>query len=83
MLYSGHGRTIKANLGKISGDRIKAWWYNPRNGSATVIGTFENRGLREFTPPSHAGFAADWVLVLDDAEKGFAPPGTKSLLGQK
>jgi enterochelin esterase-like enzyme len=80
-LYSGHGRTIKVNLGKISGDKVKAWWYNPRNGSVTAIDTFDNTGVREFVAPSHAGFAADWVLVLDDVSKNFAPPGRKSLFG--
>jgi hypothetical protein len=80
MLYSGHGRAIKVTMGKISGKQVKAWWYNPRNGSATEIGTFDDSGSRGFTPPSHAGFAADWVLVLDDTEKDFPPPGAKSLI---
>lgn len=81
-LYSGHGRKIKANLGKISGKQVKAWWYNPRNGSVTEIGTFGNTGAKEFTPPSHAGFGADWVLVLDDVTKGFAAPGSKSVMAR-
>ena len=28
-----------------------AWWFNPRTGKATAIGTFPNTGDRTFTPP--------------------------------
>ncbi len=76
MIYNAQGRPFTVVLGKISGERIKAWWYNPRNGSAVVADTFENRGQREFTCPSHQGFGADWVLVLDDAARNFPPPGS-------
>jgi hypothetical protein len=31
-----------------------------------------------FTPPT-PGEALDWVLVLDDAAKGFPPPGSRPL----
>jgi len=31
---------------------------------------------REFTPPS-SGPGNDWVLVLDDVDKNFPPPGAK------
>ncbi len=74
--YSAQGRKFTLRLGKISGARLKGWWYNPRSGSAELIGTFENAGEREFTPPSE-GFGSDWVLVLDDAGRGFAAPGMK------
>jgi hypothetical protein len=53
---------------------VKAWWFNPRNGEASAIGEFSNTGEREFNPPD-PGEALDWVLVLDDAAKGFPPPG--------
>jgi hypothetical protein len=55
---------------------VRAWWYNPRNGQATEIGTFDNKGEREFTPPD-PGEMADWVLVLDDAAKNYPAPGTR------
>jgi hypothetical protein len=73
-IYSGNGRKFTVNLGKISGERAKAWWYNPRTGTATETETIANTGTREFTCPSE-GFGSDWVLVLDDASKKFAPPG--------
>lgn len=74
MVYVPAGRPFKVNLNKLSGDRIKAWWFNPRNGKATLIGTFAKASERQFAPPD-AGENLDWVLVLDDASKNFPPPG--------
>lgn len=74
MIYAPVGRSFKVRMEKISGPQAKAWWFNPRNGQTVAIGTFETRGEREFTPPD-PGEMLDWVLVLDDAAKGFPPPG--------
>lgn len=73
-IYSANGRKFTVNLGKVSGDRVKAWWYNPRTGTATELETIDNTGTREFVCPSE-GFGSDWVLVLDDASKKFGQPG--------
>jgi Protein of unknown function (DUF4038)/Putative collagen-binding domain of a collagenase len=73
-VYSAQGRPFTVNLGKISGDRVKAWWFNPRNGAAREFDSFDNRGTHDFEPPSQ-GFGSDWVLVLDDAGKQFRAPG--------
>jgi enterochelin esterase-like enzyme len=73
-VYSAQGRPFTVNLGKIPGALLQAWWYNPRTGTATEAGTFENRGTKDFTPPSQ-GFGSDWVLVLDNAARLFPPPG--------
>jgi hypothetical protein len=61
---------------KLSGTTIKAYWYDPRLGTATHIEDFPKSEGRQFTPPS-SGPGNDWVLVLDDAAKNFPPPGTK------
>lgn len=76
-IYSGHGRPFTVNLGRISGGQLNGWWYNPRNGAAEKIGTFENRGTREFVPHLHGGLGTDYVLVLDDATKDFPAPGQR------
>jgi hypothetical protein len=72
--YSAQGRKFTVNLGRISGGTVKANWYNPRTGTSSAIGAFENTGSREFACPSE-GFGSDWVLVLDDAAKNFPDPG--------
>jgi hypothetical protein len=74
MVYAPAGRPFRARMGAIAGARVKAWWFNPRTGDATAIGTFANTGEREFTPPD-PGEALDWVLVLDDDAKRYPPPG--------
>ena len=62
-------------MGKISGERVKGWWYNPRSGtSRSDSGLSTTAGTREFIRPSE-GFGSDWVLVLDDAAKNFSIPG--------
>jgi hypothetical protein len=74
MVYAPLGRKFKVRMSAIQGEKVKAWWFNPRNGEASAIGEFSNTGEREFNPPD-PGEALDWVLVLDDAAKGFPPPG--------
>lgn len=78
MVYAPVGRRFSVNMDKISGSKVKAWWFNPRDGKATIIGEFANAGVRQFTPPDE-GEMLDWVLVLDDATKKFPPPGTSNL----
>ena len=78
-IYSAQGRSFTVHLGKISGDRVTAWWFNPRNGHAEKIDTFDNRGTRDFTPHVHGGFGTDYVLVLDDASKNFPAPGSTTV----
>jgi hypothetical protein len=77
MVYAPVGRAFKVRMDKIKGSTVKVWWFNPRTGEATAIGEFPNTGERRFTPPDH-GEMLDWVLVLDDASRGFPPPGGAS-----
>ena len=62
-------RTIQMN--KISGSRVKCYWYNTGTGERTLIGTYKNSGTRTFSTPE----GLDWLLVIDDADAGYAPPG--------
>jgi len=73
-VYTPLGRKVSVHLDKLSGASLRAWWYDPRHGTADEIGVFDKQGTREFTPPIH-GKGNDWVLVLDDAGQGFPPPG--------
>ena len=74
MVYAPIGRPFSVRMDAIKGPKVKAWWFNPRDGKATLIGEFANRGEKRFAPPD-AGEATDWVLVLDDAAIGYPPPG--------
>jgi hypothetical protein len=75
MVYAPVGRPFAVRMAAVSGARVKAWWFDPRDGKATAIAEFPNDGgERTFAPPS-PGEALDWVLVLDDAAQGYGPPG--------
>lgn len=77
MVYAPIGRTFSVNASMLKGEKLVAWWYSPRSGKARKIGKFVNDGSRlSFTPPMD-GEALDWVLVIDDAQKGYPAPGKK------
>jgi hypothetical protein len=74
MVYAPTGRKFKLNLTKLSGEKLRGWWFNPRDGKATLIGEWAKTNEREFITPT-PGEDVDWVLVIDDASKKFPPPG--------
>lgn len=78
-VYSAAGRAFTVNLGKISGEFLQGFWYNPKNGESKPIEPFQNIGSHKFTPPqetfpSRSGYGNDWVLILDDADKDYKAP---------
>ena len=76
MVYVPVGRRFSVNMDKIKGDRVVAWWYNPRNGESVKIGTYQASGTASFISPD-AGENLDWILVLDNAAKKYPAPGTR------
>jgi len=77
LAYTYTGRPFEIRMGTISGTQVRAWWFEPRSGSARRIGTFPNQGVHAFTPPRSPAPGNDWVLVLDDVTKKFSPPGAR------
>jgi hypothetical protein len=76
MVYVPVGRKFSVRMDVIQGKEVNAWWFNPRNGSAKLIGKFANTGTKEFISPE-PGESTDWILVLDDASKNYPAPGSK------
>jgi hypothetical protein len=68
-------REVRVDLERLSGEHVRAYWFNPRSGEPTPIGVFDRAGTRAFETPSNG----DWVLVLDDEAKGYGPPGALPL----
>ena len=60
------------DLGKLNAQRLRAWWYDTRTGIGTPVEDALTRKAQQFRSPS---FGPDWVLVVEDADAGFAPPG--------
>ncbi len=75
-VYTPDGKNFAVNLGRISGDEVRAWWFDPRTGAAVEIGRYPNRGSRTFDPPAEPRPGNDWILVLDDAARSYPPPGS-------
>ena len=81
MIYVPSGRRFTVDTSKLCGKRLKAWWFSPRNGKATAIGTFNNDGTTlTFDTPTD-GEMIDWVLVLDDVSCHYPTPGGKRWKG--
>ncbi len=83
MVYLPENKPVVIDLDKISGEKKKCWWFDPRTGKvskakATKYGQFEPgvRKIRlvtgQFNPPQNG---KDWVLVIDDASKKYPKPG--------
>jgi hypothetical protein len=73
--YLPTGKAVSIKMDKISGKIVKGQWYDPRKGTWRKIGEYPNLGNRDFVPPSQ-GKRSDWVLVLEDAAKGFPTAGS-------
>ena len=83
MVYNAVGASSAVDTGVIAGRRLRVWWYDPRHGTAYPMGECENTG-RWSTPwharPWESGTCGpDWVLVIDDAGKGYPPPGERAV----
>ena len=74
IVYSPTGRSVTVNLGKVKSEKVRALWYNPREGKAGVIGEYDGGGKKTFEFFSH-GRGNDWILILEDPAKGFSLPG--------
>jgi hypothetical protein len=79
-VYVPGGKPVTVKMNCIKGESLRAWWYDPRTGSAKEINTFHNnKPEREFVPPASPGETMpeeqDWVLVLDEMSRDFPPPG--------
>lgn len=74
-IYIPSGKPVTVDLGRLSGKTILARWFDPRTGAVLPIGEFPQGNPAEFTPPVDG---PDWVLMLDDPDRGFAAPGQES-----
>lgn len=70
LVYDYSARPMQIDLTKISGEKKKAWWFNPQNGSMTYIGEFENK-VADFQYDAPYMRGEDRVLVVTDATKDY------------
>lgn len=63
---------VTIDVSRLTGSNIRAHWFDPRTGQVVAIGTFAKDGNLEIAPRSDG---PDWVLVLDDADRGYGIGG--------
>ena len=71
-IYFPTGKTTNINTKNLAGQNLRIWWYDTRTGASFALGLMQNFGSFAATPPSSEN---DWVLVIDDAVKGYDKPG--------
>jgi hypothetical protein len=74
IVYFPRLRDATIDLDQISGTQKNAWWFNPRDGSASQFSLPGSSGSHLIAPPS----SGDWILVVDDAAANLPAPGTNS-----
>jgi hypothetical protein len=47
MVYSAIGLSFTVNLEKITGKKLNAYWFDPRNGKTTPLDAVDNKGSKE------------------------------------
>jgi hypothetical protein len=70
--FPQNDHAVTLNLKSMRSQTLRAWWFDPRSGVGTLIGTIDAGTQHEFRSPS---YGPDWVLVLDDPAANYAPPG--------
>jgi len=74
LVYLPTGRPTAVALDALSGSSLDAAWYDPLTGATTSLGRIMRPPAPvTFVPPT-SGPDQDWVLVLDDAERGYPVP---------
>lgn len=69
-----HDNQAEIDLSKLGFINANLWWYNPQDGTAQNAGKLECKGRYSFKAPKREG-GNDWVLVIDQLEKGYKKPG--------
>jgi len=72
MVYQPLPVPITLRTDSLSGRSIRLWSYSPATGKAVLLGEVQKAAELTLSPE---GNEADRVFVLDDASRGFSPPG--------
>lgn len=77
LVYDPSGRPFAVDLTRLTGETLRAAWFDPTTGRAEAFATFPRAEAprRDFAPPRPApGADPDRVLILDDAARGYPLP---------
>lgn len=69
-VYNYTGIKMNIDLTRISGEKKKAWWYNPRNGELEYIGIVDSK-VETFQHNQLGTADHDYVLIAIDSSKEY------------
>jgi hypothetical protein len=75
-IYSPHGERFTVDQSRMTGEKLKEIWYDPRYGIAHRLHTTSTKGPQTYTPPT-SGRGYDWILILEDEAASFPLPGPR------
>ncbi len=67
MVYSPRGEAFTIDQGLVSGQQLRATWFDPRYGIFHPVHTGNTKGIQTYTPPT-SGRGQDWILIVEDAD---------------
>lgn len=73
MVYTAAGKQFTILSTKINASKPVAYWFDPRTGKTEDVPLVSGGNNQPFLPPS-TGYGKDWVLVIEDGNKGFKRP---------
>lgn len=65
LFYTYTGRSFKVNSSLLNASKLKASWFNPKNGLTTEVTKLDSALELEFNPPGEKENGNDWVLILE------------------
>jgi ribosomal protein S18 acetylase RimI-like enzyme len=72
-IYIPDHRQVTINTQSIAAAEIRAWWFDPIDGTSNEIGIFNNQSPLSFTTPQRTS-GDDWVLILDAVSANYPKP---------
>ncbi len=69
-VYTRYGEEFRADWSALGDGKLRAWWYNPRTGTAEGVRTFDAGDDVNCVPP----YSDDWLLVVDRVERNLPMP---------
>jgi hypothetical protein len=70
--FPASDKTATIDLASLKSKRLRGWWFDPRTGIGTGMEKPSEAARQELRSPP---YGPDWVLVVEDANAGYAPPG--------
>jgi hypothetical protein len=80
MVYIPGHRKVIIDTGCMPASELRGWWFDPTSGKTQALGEFKNQPNLSFETPERQD-SSDWILVLDDASRKYASPGSEIYVG--